>query len=495
MPVLLTLLAILVVMALAAAVYSAILARRYRMRPPADEIYAAHTPDGWTLRLFRHKPAKGEGEPVLVVPGVSANHYEFEFPIGDSLADVLSENGYDVWILDPRGRRSATPPFDKKRARVSTDDQLTQDLPTAVDYVRAATRYENVHYIGHSMGGMLLYAYDVAYGQDNIASAVTLGSPPGFEYVTYNTPRALFTVARVAPRFLEWLGRVLAPVWVKLRPKSRLLPLNWRNLHPKVGGKALYHMLEVPPLGVARDLDRWAREKVWRMLGDEIDVAEGLSELEVPVFAIFGGLDPLAPPPAAREFYERLDHPDKLMLLLSEEEGASADYNHIDLVMGRNSRTEVFEPIVKWLRRHPITERLQPVRTASELEAAAAAPGTLKEEMESYVAESRGDLVEEPAPDLTKFNLPAQTVDPSELTLPVLPGATMEELARLAKEIREEDADQDGAVPRRLPAKRVTGKPTPAAKKKAAAKKPPVTKKPVAKKKPAAKRRPRPSEE
>jgi pimeloyl-ACP methyl ester carboxylesterase len=489
---LLTFLAILltlfIVAVLAAVVCSVVVRRRYRMQPPADEIYAVSTPDNWKLRIFRHKPKHGAGEPVLLVPGISANHYEFEFPRGASMVDTLTQAGYDCWILDPRGRRSSTPPFGKHNTPVTFDDHLIHDLPAAVDFVRAATRYENVHYIGHSLGGMLLYAYDAAYGRDNIASAVTIGSPLGFEHVTYRSPRGLFLVMKAARPVVEFFVRAAAPLWSKLKIRSRLLPINWSNLHPAVGGRETYHILEVPPLRLVQDLDRIARDKVWRMHGEQVDVVEGLRELDVPLFAVYGTQDPFTPRIAYETFFEQLDSDDKRILVLSKENDHSADYNHIDLVLGRNSREELFEPIVEWLRAHPSCDRLSPVRTAPEMEAEAAATGTPEEEMADYVAQSRGELEAHNRPKRTVttrktttkivIDIPEPEDIPEDLDVPVLPGASNEELARLAKQLQE-DTDALAAARKAAP------------KKKPAAKKPAPAKAPL-KKKPAAKRKPKP---
>jgi pimeloyl-ACP methyl ester carboxylesterase len=493
MPFLLTIFAILltlfVVTLAVAAIYALILRFRYRVDPPADQIYAVTTPDNWKLRLFRHRPVSPGAEPVLLVPGVTANHYEFEFPRGASLADTLVDAGYDCWILDPRGRRSSTPPADNNRSPVTVDDHLIHDIPAAVDFVRAATRYENVHYIGHSLGGMLLYAYDAAYGRDNIASAVTLGAPLGFEHVPYRSPKGLIAVASVARPVVEFMGRCLAPLAHLLKLKSRILPLNWSNLHPGVRGRETYHILEVPPSRIIQDLDEMAREKFWKMHNGEVDVVEGLRDLEIPLFAIFGAQDPFTPRSAYEPFFEQLDQPDKRMLVLSTQNGHSADYNHIDIVLGRNSRTEVFEPIVEWLREHPNTRRLSRMKSASATESEAVTTASPETEMEAQVSHSRGEAGIRPKAKLV-IDIPEPVELPEDANIPVLPGASNDELARLARELQEDAAPR---IPiKKFPAKRAT--PIRKAAAKPPAKKAPAVsakKVPVAKKKLAAKRKPK----
>ena len=43
------------------------------------------------------------------------------------------------------------------------------------------------------------------------------------------------------------------------------------------------------------------------------------------------------------------EHVEKTFVLLAIEAGASADYGHGDLAIGRNARGEIFEPVERFL--------------------------------------------------------------------------------------------------------------------------------------------------
>lgn len=351
---------VLIALAAAAYAYWQFLLMKYPEPVVAGEVHTVKTADLWRIKLFRRSPEKGGGEPVLLCHGAFGNHFNFCMPAGESLVDTLVEHGYDCWLIDLRGCRNAVAPFGRTKSEPTTDDHLLCDLPAALDYIRRATGYARVHWIGHSMGGMLLYAYDQVFGTDRLASGVTLGSPIGFEGVPYHGQRWLLPFFKYGRPLVSVLLRAMVPVLVTFRPKSTVFPVNWDNVNPKIDGSFFFHGLDVLSPRVADELDSWASRKVWRVKNDEVDMIKGLSHLRVPLMAVYGVLDPLVPLERAKRFVKKLANRDKRLLVLSKADGCAADYSHVDLVFGRNGREEVYEPIVAWLGNHPIAEGLDP---------------------------------------------------------------------------------------------------------------------------------------
>lgn len=132
------------------------------MNGPEPSFVRVPTPDGATLTLKRK--IRAGGPPALFVHGLAANadlwdlpavktaEYEFR-----SLATVLHENGYDVWLLNLRGHGapamlSAPPPGQNDWC---VDHFVLYDLPAAIEFVRQATR-RRPFVIGNSMGAMTL---------------------------------------------------------------------------------------------------------------------------------------------------------------------------------------------------------------------------------------------------------------------------------------------------------------------------------------------------
>lgn len=318
------------------------------------ECHRIRTKDLWEICLHRLRPeAAHRGEPILFCHGLLVNHLNFLEPAGESMAEYMADRGYDCWVMDFRNCRSAVPPFGESHADATFDGYLLGDLPAAITYIRRLTKYDKIHWVGHSFGGMMLYAYCAEFGCDAIASAATLGSPPGLTEGTYPNPR----------KFRKWLGalrplsaavlrHVVGPMLTRLRKDTLLMPINWENMHPKVDSRLARRITEIPGPAMVDALDTWIYTKSWRMKGGELDVIEGFSRLDLPLLAVFGIADPLVPIAQAEHFFKTVPSRDKQMLVLSKENGHVADYNHVDIVMGRASRDDVFVPVADWIAAH-----------------------------------------------------------------------------------------------------------------------------------------------
>jgi pimeloyl-ACP methyl ester carboxylesterase len=320
----------------------------------ADEVHDVHTEDGWIIRLYRYKPHEDdEGEPVLMCHGAFANHHNFDIPEGNCLADYLRASGYDCWLMDFRGDRSSTPPRGVSRNSATVDQYLLGDLPAAVTYIKKVTGFAEVHGLGHSMGGMLLYAYDLTFEDADLASLTTLGSPVGFEPLPHKEMKWLVKWIRRAPWLCKTVQRMIMP-WLRIRRVSNAaFPINWDNTPKTVGIRQGYHAVDVLPWRVADSLDTWAAHNDWHMCNGELDVVASLPFLRTPLFAIYAEADRLTNPDYVREFFENIRETDKKMLFLSKSQGHSEDYDHIDLVFGLQATEEVFLPIREWLEAHP----------------------------------------------------------------------------------------------------------------------------------------------
>src|SRR6478736_6475086 len=77
------------------------------------EVQQPVTADGWALTVEHFPPAKGTPKrprPVLICHGILANRAYFKIDEEQSVVAQLTRQGYDVWLLDLRGRRDAGSP-------------------------------------------------------------------------------------------------------------------------------------------------------------------------------------------------------------------------------------------------------------------------------------------------------------------------------------------------------------------------------------------------
>jgi len=337
----------------------------------ADETHTVVTEDSWPIRLYRRTPAGGGGEPVFLPHALGANHLNYEVPVGHSVVDALVEAGYDCWTMDYRGDRSCPAPKGMSRRNTHVDDYLTKDVPAALQHIRETTGYDQVHWIGHSMGGMLLYAYEAVFGCEHIASATTFGSPIGFKDTRVKNAYLVALLAAYCPPLLSAAIRGGSPFARFVKPQIPGLPINWDNMHEGIDTQAHYNMLEVPPGGVSFDMNRWAMSQDWKMLNGALDVSAELRKSKLPLLAFFAPQDPFVNLDDAQDFMDNLPTEDKAMVVLSKEEGCEADYNHCDIPFSPNADVEVFPHVIGWLQEHPIGSKPVALKRSSRVESAA----------------------------------------------------------------------------------------------------------------------------
>lgn len=460
------------------------------------EVGTVITSDLWKLRICRFRRGRTEGEPVLLVHGLGTNHHNFSEPANGCLVDYLVEKGYDCWALDLRGTRSSKAPFERDPMAVSMDDFLLHDVPAAIEHIRRATGYAKVHYVGHSLGGMLLYAYVQEFGAERIGSAATLGAPIGFDGVRAKAGLALLPVIKRFPLFCADLLKGTFPIVAPLRFNPGVFPMNARNVHPALKVSDFYNMVDIPIPAVLGEMAHMLHRKVWRMKSDKLDVKAGLSSMRFPLLAIYGKRDPFTPLEHAKRFIYSLPHEDKALLICSRENGCKNDYGHCDLAFGVDGARAVFKPIAEWFAAHPIKERLS---LSSETEAQLMTPidGEMRAEIlsgERFVNAS-GEEVDALAP--VHVEEPPVAVFPEETSeflqerLAALQGFSL----RVAGSRGSADKDVDDKAPKSRratdakPASKPSAKPKAKAGSKAAIAKPAAAKA-VATKTPAAKAAP-----
>jgi len=356
----LVVLAVLAALVALALIYWTVLKSMYPATVRTDEVHVVKTRDLWKLKIYRFRRGRTEGPPVLLVHGAGANHRTWASPAGACLVEHLVAKGYDCWAIDLRGCRSCEPPFERTRYQATIDGQMLYDLPAAMHYIRKHTGYDKLHWIGHSLGGMLLYAYTQEFGEEHIASGVTLGSPIGFEGTDLKINELQVALIRTFPALAHRVFHALLPLGMMTRRGSRYFPTNMHNLPDNADTGHFMNMTEGPLPGVFGELKYWAQNKLWLMKDGQLDVRAGLSTMRFPLLAIYGVRDPFIPIDRAQAFVKKLPHDDKRILILGKEHDCEHDYNHCDLVFGKNGTREVFEPIAQWLARHEDRSRIAP---------------------------------------------------------------------------------------------------------------------------------------
>lgn len=304
-----------------------------------DEVYRVPTPDGAAVALGRYHPRipRRYVEPVILCHGLGNNRHALDLDERHSLARYLARAGFEAWVLELRGRGLSGSPLE-----ATFDDQVQFDVATAIETVRS-TGSQQVLWVGHSKGGLLIYAHLARFGSAPIRAAVTIGSPFTFAL----QPGLKLFVRRVAPlltrAFLptSQLGR-LAPLGLPPGPITRYL-VHDTNLELDIAKHALASIAADIPGGVARQFARWVRNGTFD--GDDGFDYRNLSHVKVPFLLIAGTHDLLATPLAVARAREALGGPVKLVMAGSAH-GFRGDYGHGDLLFGRHAPDEIY-PVVE----------------------------------------------------------------------------------------------------------------------------------------------------
>jgi pimeloyl-ACP methyl ester carboxylesterase len=317
-----------------------------RLPGTEDEVLRARTADGWNLALGRHRPrGPARSLPVLLLHGLAVNRLFMDF--GDrrhSLSAHLADAGFDCFALDLRGHgRSRRGP-----GRSWTfDDYVREDLPAALEAVRAATGSTRVLLVGHSQGALLALAC-AALQPDRVAGVVAMAGPT---HVSVKRELRVFARAAFAFRHLTRLfARLSAPFAGLLPPGPLEASINTRNVERSILRRLMANAVERVPTGVALQFRWWIRQDLLRSLDGAVDYRANLARSRQPALFVAGESDALAPPAVVRAGFELWGGP-KDWILASRANGFSADYGHGDLVLGRRAPEEIHDRVRDWLLR------------------------------------------------------------------------------------------------------------------------------------------------
>ena len=317
-------------------------------------LYFARTADGWDLGLRRHWG--GEGFlPVILCPGYGCSGVFLDFDDRHSLARYLARRGMDVWVLDLRGRGESRLAAGQAsvRSHWTFDDLIRYDLPAAIEFVREQTGRSQVAWVGHSLGGMALYAFvgTTPIGRETIAAAVTLASPVLFPATAWRLFRRLGIALLSLPLPGSVPQREVVSFFWKAFELTGLIRvgMNPANIDPQLAGRALRRSLHNVSFAKLRQLATWSAEQVFCSVDRAVDYRAGLRRFEAPILIAAGSDDRLAGPESVSVAMEEISSNDKTFVEFGEAHGCGADYGHVDLILGDHAPDEVFPRIGDWL--------------------------------------------------------------------------------------------------------------------------------------------------
>ncbi len=353
------------------------------LRPCSDGY--AYTADGWRLGVRHLKPATPDPNklPVVLCHGLGLNgtFWTLTEP-GYHLPAQLLARGYEVFIFDFRGsgESSRVGPIGKINAQLrqtamlelgegrwTVDELVRYDVPAVLDYVKTATGHDRVNWVGHSLGGMLMFAFlEDAPDRDRIATLVAMGATIMFD----KTPQSDMLIAnrglRLLARFVS-PGRLGRPLMVARFPgldKIDQFYYTSVNVDRTTVSRFYGYTLEDTGRSALAQLDPYLKYGHFVSADRSVDYAARLGEVTVPTVMIAGDNDIISDVSSTLLTFDNLGSVDKTLLRFGKAEGQVADYGHCDLVWSRYAPKEIFPPVIDWLdARQPLASPQQPLAT------------------------------------------------------------------------------------------------------------------------------------
>lgn len=334
---------------------------------PCDDAYT-YTEDGWKLGIRHIRPARPDpGKlPVVLCHGLGLNG-TFWTITEDHLAEQLAERGYHVFIPDMRGSGASRPvgivgkinsalrqtPFlEIGDGDWTVDDEIRYDVPAILAHVRKVTGRERVNWVGHSLGGMLMFGFlETSAEAWRIANFVGMGST----VILSDVPQRDMLQANRALRALTRLvstGRIARPMMFYRPPGLATVDRFYytaANVDRRTVSRFYGFTLENPGRGALKQLDPYLEFGHFVSADGRIDYAKRLGEITTPTLLIAGDGDIMSDVASTQMTLDALASPDKALLRFGRLEGHVDDYGHCDLVWSRHAPRELFPVLIDWL--------------------------------------------------------------------------------------------------------------------------------------------------
>ncbi|KAL0424209.1 UNVERIFIED_CONTAM: Triacylglycerol lipase 2 [Sesamum radiatum] len=344
------------------------------------------TDDGYILSVQRipvgRSGGRGGGPPVLLQHGVLVDGMTWLLnPPEESLAMLLADNGFDVWVSNIRGTRFSRGHVTLDAASPeywdwTWDDLVIHDLPSVIELVFRQTD-QKIHYVGHSMGTLIaLASFSEGKQVEKVRSAALL-SPIAYlshmttalgvvaaksfvgeittifglaEFNPKGEPVANFLKALCLGSGIDCYDLLTAVTGKNCCLNASTVEIFLKNEPQSTSTKNLVHLAQTVRDGVLSKYDYGNPNFNVEHYGESKPPVYDLSRIphDLPLFLSYGGQDALSDVKDVATLldYLKLHDVDKLHVQYIK------DYAHADFIMGVTAKDIVYNQIVSFFRNH-----------------------------------------------------------------------------------------------------------------------------------------------
>lgn len=352
------------------------------------ETHAVTTDDGYILTIFRIPYGKSSTslktrKPVFIQHGFGSNSAAFVHRRTKSLAFILADEGYDVWLGNSRGSIYS-------KNHTTLDDSNSEfwdftvhehgvfDLPAQMSYVQRVTQ-QKIMYVGYSMGTMAMYVYGVTYpdlSSKQVDFFINL-APVAYLNGTKSMLRFLFPYWLIAKPFVDFVtgGRFFVrflsrdllsvacyplPIQLKIcqipemilggfsyhQNDPETLPISFLQVGDLISSKSLTHLIQIYLSGKFQNYD-YGYEGNKRKYFQTEPPLYNLSNMKIPTYFIRAENDLVITKENVEYLYNSLPEkvrPDYIHVVDDEY------FNHSDFVTANDVVDLLYRHIVKVLK-------------------------------------------------------------------------------------------------------------------------------------------------
>lgn len=328
--------------------------QKWNIAETSERVFFATTPDGWQLAISHYRdnrlnPATRR-YPVLLCHGLGANRLVFDIDRQHSFSAWLLGQGYDVYAVDLRSHGLSEKPGMEsgKQWGWGFNEYCDFDIPTVIDAVLTEAGADALHFVGHSMGGILLYCH-AAQSNARIVSGITIGST-----LDYSGHPSVFH--RISPlAALTYMTPSMPMHWPALFcSKATALSKNFidstlvnpGNVDRHVYRKLTANLLHPVSSRLLRDMKQFTNGNgVMSSSQKRYDLLLKNKGYAFPILSISGEADTQCHPASAARFGTHHQ-------VFGTPHGHKSDYGHLDLIMGTHAHEEVWPCMGSWLSQH-----------------------------------------------------------------------------------------------------------------------------------------------
>lgn len=351
------------------------------------ETHYATTNDGYILTVYRIPHGldnkKVIQQPILLTHGITMNSGSFVLSGKRSLAFMLADAGYDVWLGNFRGSRYSNnhTTLDVQSAtfwNFSMHELGVYDVPALTKFVIEKTN-KKIIYIGFSLGAVAGYIYGSTYSKlasEEIEYFIAIG--PGvflqnsvlriidFVWPLLRLVLNCFTegslyVRPPLPIFLYKLICFPLPIQMNICQILDMVMLgyNYEQNNPetlpvtllynidRTTIKMLDHFLQILRSGNFQHYD-YNEEQNKILYGNIVPPLYNLSNVRFDNYIVYSGNDKIAHDETINMLYTQLPNETYSKAVYKIK---NAKINHIDILVGKNADLFVYTPIIEELKR------------------------------------------------------------------------------------------------------------------------------------------------